>query len=34
MQYYPMGWFQEYVSQVETKDFLLFFAPPLEESDR
>jgi hypothetical protein len=32
--HYPMGWFQEYVSQVETKDFLLFFAPPLEESDR
>jgi hypothetical protein len=27
-QLYPSGWFQTYTSQVETKDFLIFFVPP------
>lgn len=25
---YPNGWFQTYTSQVETKDFMVFFVPP------
>lgn len=27
-QLYPQGWFQLYKSNVETKDFLIFFVPP------
>ncbi len=27
-QTYPKGWFQSYVSQVETKDFMILFVPP------
>jgi hypothetical protein len=30
-QFYPEGWFQTYESSVESKDFLLFFAPPSDE---
>jgi hypothetical protein len=25
---YPSGWFQVYTSEVESKDFLMFFVPP------
>ena len=29
-QYYPQGWLQNYESQQESKDFLIFFVPPTQ----